>query len=280
MTMPLTLTLIRHGESESNVAKSALEKGVEIPREKELMKVHTSERRLTPLGIQQSQKAGVWVDSWLDTEGITREPAVVRCYVSPYVRAAETAGFMKLDVKWRIDNRLCERNWGELDQMTHKERRRLFKEKLLLRKEHAFFWRPSDGETLQDVFLRIRDLIGTLHRECTDMHVIVVSHGETMWAWRTILEYWLPKDLSAAMSSDDERMDMMNCRVVQYSRFDGTGVPRPHFARVRFVNPMKPNDPATNHDWIPVKRRLWGSEDLLKYAGTHERFLEQEAPAA
>ena len=260
--MPRTLTLVRHGESESNAAKRAAERGKPFAAEAKLMGVHTSERRLTPKGVEQAQQAGAWLrENWLQF------PYEKRCYVSPYVRAAETAGFTGLNQEWRVDNRLCERNWGSLDQMTHEERMRVFKEQLARRKKHAFFWRPADGETLQDVFNRIRDLIGTLHRECERMHVLAVCHGETMLAWRTVLEYWLPQDLRNDMSSKDKRFDILNCRIIQYSRQDENNELHLHekFVRVRFVDPTDPENPTTNHDWMPVKRRLWSEADLQTF---------------
>jgi len=166
MTMPLTLTLVRHGESESNVAKRSFDKKLAIAGEKELMAVHTSQRRLTEKGVAQAKRAGEWLKTWLST--VSEAP--MRCYVSPYVRAIETAGHLGLGQKWRRDMRLCERNWGEFDQMPYEERMKRFGHEIHLRKEHAFFWRPADGETLQDVFLRVCDLITTLHRECEKMH--------------------------------------------------------------------------------------------------------------
>jgi broad specificity phosphatase PhoE len=123
--MPRTLTLGRHGESESNAAKRAAEKGIRHPRELELMRVHTSQRRLTPRGVQQAQRAGEWLRMHFSQEAARRlEPlySTVRGYFSPYARAMETAGYLGLPIEWRPDARLCERNWGDLDQLTYEER--------------------------------------------------------------------------------------------------------------------------------------------------------------
>jgi broad specificity phosphatase PhoE len=272
MTMPITLTLVRHGESESNVAKRHFDKHKKsIKGEKALMSVHTSERRLTPRGVDQAQAAGVCLRRWFDEENIKIRRT--RVYVSPYVRASETAGHLGLDNKWRMDNRLVERNWGDLDQMTHEERMHKYREEFDLRKEFAFFWRAGNGETLQDVFGRLRDFTNTLHRECSKKHVIVVTHGETMWAFRTLLEYWLPQDLREAMISRNKQTQIVNGRIVQYTRIDEKGKPQKRIVRMRMTHPTHPEDPKKNLPWQPVGRHEYSNADLLEYAEVHPRFL-------
>jgi broad specificity phosphatase PhoE len=276
MTMPRTLTLVRHGESESNLAKRHAERGTPFANEAKLMEVHTSDRRLTPKGVAQAIAAGEWFKEWMPNQSTIKN---LRCYVSPYVRAMETAGHMSLNdkwntLRWRVDNRLCERNWGNFDQTTHEDRMKFFKAELDNREKFALFWAPPGGESLMQVFLRLRDFVGTLHRECEDMHVLVVSHGETMWAWRTLLEYWLPSDLREAMNSNDRQKKILNCRIIQYSRVDKEGLKSDRYDWVRFVNPRKPSDPETNLDWSPVGRRMYSDADLLTYAREREIFLE------
>lgn len=272
MTMPRTLTLIRHGESESNLAKRAAERGEPFPpeQEKQLMNVHTSERRLTPKGVKQAQQAGVWMRKFLASEA----GVPVRGYVSPYVRAAETASLMNLGIQWRIDSRICERNWGKLDQMTHDERMKMFKKELGRREEFALFWKPPGGDSLMNVFLMLRDLDLTLEKKCSNMNVVMVCHGETMLSGRFLREYWLPRDLRNAMQSNDQHFKTMNCRIIQYTRDDEQGNTRDFYVRVRFVDPRDPTNPDTNHDWMPVERRLWSDDDLLEYVNLHPRFLQ------
>src|SRR3989344_3329099 len=222
--MPKTVTLIRHGESESNLAKDLAEQGMPHPNEADLMRRHTSERRLTPLGVEQAQAAGMWIHAWILKNRIA--PTECRLYVSPYIRTLETSGHMQIKGRrWRPDSRIVERNWGQMDQLTYKERAERYGDTMGLRKEHALFWRPGgDGETMLGVLVRYRDLVDTMHRECENMHVIVVTHGELMWAARYVHEYWMPYDLRDAMLHRTSQTDMHNCRIIQYSRLreDGT----------------------------------------------------------
>lgn len=277
MTMPISLVLLRHGESESNKAKSLFEAGKILASEDGLMNIHTSERRLTPLGVNQAKTAGSWLtQNWFDEA----HESDYRLIVSPYVRAMETAGNLGFGNDWRHDIRVVERNWGEFDQMPYAERARLFQTELKLRKEHAFFWRPTNGETLQDVFSRLRDMTGTLHRECSNKRVLVVSHGETMWVWRTILERMLPQELRAAMLSNDDRIWIHNCRVIEYTRLSEDGTLEPRFVRFRFVNTADPNDPDSNTGWMPLTRRTWTHAELLEFVSTFKTFLPEDEDIA
>lgn len=273
MTMPISLVLERHGESESNLAKTIAERGGTLSTEDALMKVHTSERRLTPLGVRQAKAAGLWLrENWYDPE----HSDDYRFYVSPYVRAMETAGNNGIGDNWKIDSRLVERNWGHFDQMTYAERNERFEHELRFRKDHAFFWRPTDGETMQDVFMRTRDMTASLHRDCADKRVLIVTHGETMWVWRTVLERLMPMQLRELMLSEDDRMWIHNCRLIEYSREQDDGTLAPRFVRMRFVNPGDPEDPKTNWDWQPIPRRTWSHADLVSFAQQFPLFIPEE----
>lgn len=270
--MPITLTIVRHGESESNLAKTMFERGEILETEDELMKVHTSERRLTPAGIKQAQLAGQWLrEHWWLRDGDLSD---YRLFVSPYVRAMETAGHFGFGKDWKPDPRLMERNWGEFDQLPYSERVRLFEEQLELRKNFAYFWRPTNGETFQEVFLRLRDMNASLHRSCPKHHALLVCHGETMWVWRTVLEGWaLPQQLRDAMLKQTEQVRIRNCRIIQYTRHRANGSLAPRLVRVRFINPENPDDPETNLDWREIPRKRYTHEELVSYAEGFPTFI-------
>lgn len=270
--MPRSLTLVRHGESEGNLVRTLFEHGNAHPNESDVMSVHTSNRRLTPKGVEQAQSAGVWLrEHWL--KPIQEEDFSPRLYVSPYVRAMETAAHLGFGEQWYLDNRVMERNWGDLDMLTYEERMRKFTDVTDERDDDAFFWRPPGGETLQDVFQRTRDMTTTLHRECKDKHVLIVCHGETMWVWRALLEYWTPHDLTRAQKERTDKTRNINCRIIQYSRFSESGEDAGKLCRVRFVNPSLPLDPKWNQDWTPVTRPVFTHQELLAFTQQFQRFL-------
>jgi NAD+ kinase len=272
--MPRTLTLIRHGESESNLAKDASQTGVPLARVKELMATHTSKRRLTSLGVAQAQRAGEWMRAWITSVMARDSPETsFRFYVSPYVRAMETAAYLHLGVRWRKDVRLVERNWGKIDKLTFEERIAKFGEELKQRKSEAFFWEPEGGESLQLVLNRLRDFNTTLHRECGQKHVVCVGHGETFIDYRFLNEYWSPTDLDKEMTEQDPRTYLENCRIIQYTRENEDGSVGAHLARVRFISSTNPDDPKRNLGWQPIRRPLFSDDDLLAEVLRYPHFL-------
>jgi broad specificity phosphatase PhoE len=274
--MPRSLTLERHGESEGNLVRTLFEKGNPHPNERSLMKVHTSHRRLTPKGVLQAKAAGEWLQrEWLPP--IQKEGKETRLFVSPYVRAMETAGHNGFGDRWRLDNRIMERDWGELDSLTYDQRMQKFADIPNDPEEDAFFWRPPGGEALFNVFLRLRDMCTTLHRECEDMHVLMVCHGETMWAWRALLEYWTPQRLALEMMRKSNKTRHINCRLIQYSRFAEDGSDAGKLCRVRFVNPSDPDNPEWNQGWQAFERPTYTHAQLLELSESYLRFLEDVA---
>lgn len=265
--MPRHITIVRHGESESNVASRAFWNGEKVPNEEALMACHTSERRLTPRGVEQAKKAGLWLRQNHPFE--SNLPFAY--YVSSYVRAMETAAHLGLKGEWRQDMRIMERNWGNMDQLTYEERNLRFKEAVAKREEWAFFWRPGDGETLQGVFLRVKDLLATLHREHSDKHVVLVTHGETMLVLRMLLEYWTPHRLKQEMLNDDPQTHIHNCRIIEYARSEDDT----HLTGVRFIDAENPHDPKRNRGWKPIVKPILSDGELLDYVGQYPHFLTE-----
>ncbi len=288
VTMPRTLTLVRHGESESNAAKSSAIKGTAHEREAELMSVHTSQRRLTERGIQQAHEAGLWLSEHFLQEAQRRGEQQFRNvhgFVSPYVRALETAGHLGLPIVWRVDARLAERNWGDLDQLTHEQRLAKYGS-LHERKQHGIFWPAGNGETLQMLSTRMWQHFDMLTRRHPEDDVVEVSHGETMLTQRFMLERWLPEDVARMMlaagthsaegadnTNTDWQNKIINCRIVQYTREREDGTWDNKYCRVRLIAPSAPNDPRMNLDWTPIVRRTFTTHELLQYAGQFPCFL-------
>jgi broad specificity phosphatase PhoE len=292
MPLPRTLTLVRHGESESNAAKRAAERGKAHPREADLMKVHTSERRLTERGVKQAQKAGEWLRAHFAREAVRRGGKSydqVRGFVSPYVRAMETAGNLDLPVNWRADARLTERNWGDLDQLTYEERVAKYGS-TENRELHGIFWPAGNGETLQMLSTRMWQHFQMLAREHQEHDVVEVSHGETILTQRFMLERWLPQDMVQMMIATDTNLSrrllgketdfqnkVLNCRIIQYTREKEDGAWDDKYCRVRLIAPSEPDDPKKNLGWQPIVRRQFNSEDLLAYVSQFPHFLRNAA---
>lgn len=111
MPMPLDLVLVRHGQSEANVASRHSREGDHSLFTDEFRKKHDSQYRLTNEGVKQAKAAGKWI-----RENFKR-PYFDRYLTSEYARAMETAALLNLpESKWYIDFFLREREWGGIWQ--------------------------------------------------------------------------------------------------------------------------------------------------------------------
>ncbi|OGL95357.1 hypothetical protein A2348_01490 [Candidatus Uhrbacteria bacterium RIFOXYB12_FULL_58_10] len=256
MTMPLRLTLVRHGESEGNVAHHASLRGDDSCFTAEFLERHSRTWRLTERGREQARATGEWIRS--------NNPPYSHYFTSDYFRARETAALLGLEnAQWRVDFYLRERDWGDLDVMCHRDRLARFAENIERRAINGFLWCPPNGETMVEVCGRVDRMLDTLHRECTDGRAIIVCHGEVMWAFRMRLERLTIEDWNALDASENPCDHIYNGQVVEYSR----------------VHPENPNDvrnaPMWRHStcpsdlgrssnvWRPIVRRTFSNADLL-----------------
>ena len=153
-----SLLLVRHGESAANVAATAAEAaGAEIVD----MPLRDADVPLTRTGTEQA----LALRRWLDARPPGEYPDSV--WVSPYLRAAETAGIALAGrsdgTRARVDERLRDRELGVLDLLTgHGVDRLLPDEAARRRWLGKFYYRPPGGESWADVALRVRSLLGDL----------------------------------------------------------------------------------------------------------------------
>lgn len=178
------LLLIRHGESQGNVAAAAAHESgahqIDVPG-------RDADVDLSELGQQQAVAAGVALGA-LPAE--SRPEALV---VSPYLRARETARLAceraRLELPTRIDERLRDRELGVLDRLTFAGVEARFPEEAERRRwQGKFYHRPAGGESWVDVVLRLRSWVGDLDRELPSGRVLVVSHDVIIALVRYVCE--------------------------------------------------------------------------------------------
>lgn len=254
MAMPNHLVLIRHGHSEGNLVVDYAKQGDDRFYTPDFRERPGHRWRLTKEGQQQAVLSGQWI---IEKIG----PKFDRYYVSPYVRTRETAALLDLpNAEWRVDQRLRERDWGDIGSMPLAEFKKAFPHNAITKEIDALYWRPPGGESIADVRLRVRDFFGTLHRECEGQRILVVTHGEFMWAARAELEYFT--DERWILAGKDESQKIHNTQVIHYSRVHPqSGVQEKYMSWMKSVCPWRE---AENNGWDHIRRERYSNRDLLE----------------
>ena len=159
---PRRIILIRHGECHANndESKFATEPDYTI--------------ELTPKGVEQARQAGRALKELLGDES-------VYFYISPFWRTRSTfenivRSFPRSQFRYSEEPRLREQEWGYL--RTYGELKRLKAERTAY---GAFYYRFPGGEAGTDVYDRINDLLGSLHRDFRDedypRNCVLITHS-------------------------------------------------------------------------------------------------------
>jgi NAD+ kinase len=261
MAMPKNLFLIRHGESEGNIASEKSKLGDHGAFNEDFKSRHSSLWRLSEKGVEQAIVTGNWI-----RENIALE--FHRFYTSEYIRAMETAGHLGITgADWLTEIYLRERNWGSLDRVSHLEREQKFQDAMQDRKVQSFFWTPPNGESLADLCLRVERVIETLHRECAGKNVVIVCHGEVMWAFRFRLERMSMETFEQLELSTDPADKIHNCQIIQYTRtnpFSYDQSQNDYLGWMRSICPWKNTDPNHIGSWKEIQRKRYSNQDLLE----------------
>jgi broad specificity phosphatase PhoE len=257
MSMPIDLVLVRHGESEGNLATALSKRGDDSMFTEAFLNRHSSTWRLTEKGKDQARIAGEWVRNNI-------AKSFYRFYVSDYDRAKETAVLLDFqEAEWMITYYLIERNWGELDVMPFEERRSKFVENLRRKAMDPFYWTPLNGESMPMLLLREEKILDTLHRECDGHDALMVVHGEVMWGFRYVIERMTHSDIMKLEHSTNPHDKIHNCQILHYTRKDPvTGCISPYLNWMRSICPTDLS--LSRNEWQPIVRRKFSNEDLLK----------------
>jgi broad specificity phosphatase PhoE len=208
---PERLWLVRHGQSQGNVARDeadeagAHEIGIDI---------RDVDVPLSTLGLQQAKAAGRYFAS-LPAD---QRPEVILS--SPYVRARQTAELICKagalaggPARTIIDERLREREFGIFDRLTTAGIRARFPEEAEHRSRLGkFYHRAPGGESWADVILRLRSALNTINLHYCNRRVLVVCHQVVVLCMRYILEE-LDEDQVLAI---DKQADVLNCGICAF----------------------------------------------------------------
>lgn len=208
---PERLWLVRHGQSQGNVARDAAD---ETGAHEIGIEMRDVDVPLSTLGLQQAEAAG----HYFAALPAGQRPEVILS--SPYVRARQTAELICKagalaggPARTIIDERLREREFGIFDRLTTLGIRARFPEEAAHRTRLGkFYHRPPGGESWADVILRLRSMLNTINLHFCDRRVLVVCHQVVVLCMRYILE-----ELDEAqILGIDKQADVLNCGICAY----------------------------------------------------------------
>jgi len=201
---PKRLMVIRHGQSEQNVALDLLQDNLnellQKPKEK-----RDADIELTDIGYEQAIKTGKYLST---------TPRFDICFSSPYKRALQTAeaiiSMLGYQIKIYKDNRLREKEFGRLHGFTTEEIRENYPEEFNDRERDGKYWyRLPRGENYPDVEIRAHSFLAKLARDYGGKSVLVIAHYVPYIMFRALFEHLDEKDVLNLES-------IPNCGIQEY----------------------------------------------------------------
>jgi 2,3-bisphosphoglycerate-dependent phosphoglycerate mutase len=211
---PNHLWIVRHGQSAGNVAREAADAAG-------LGRIDIADRDVDVPLSQLGEKQAVALGKWFAGYPASERPRTLMS--SPYRRAAQTSklirdqgGMAAPDLKFCVDERLREKEFGILDRLTRPGIEEQFPDQAEFRRLLGkFYHRPPGGESWCDVILRLRSLLDTVSLHHGGDRVLIVAHQVVVLCLRYLLESLT----EAEILSIDRSADIANCGVTEY-RFD------------------------------------------------------------
>ena len=215
---PASLWIVRHGQSAGNVARDAAEAAA---LEVIALDMRDVDVPLSALGERQAEALG----RWFSAMPVEQRPNAVLS--STYRRAHSTAqiiarvgGLAAADIEIVCDERLREREFGVLDQLTKAGILARHPEQAELRKRFGkFYHRPPGGESWCDINLRLRSVIEWMAREYEGQRVLVVCHSVVVLCFRYLLERMTEDQILEI----DRETEVANCGLTAYEYHPAAG---------------------------------------------------------
>jgi probable phosphoglycerate mutase len=205
---PSQLVIVRHGETDRNVAKDiAKSKGAHTYGSG----LRDMDTLLTKEGNRQARATG---------EHLAKEYRFDAVFASPYQRTKQTADLIVAQMKNNLsivgEERIREIEFGILDGRTTAGIKEKYPDEFMRREREGKYWyRPPGGENRPDVALRVHSFLGTLARDYREKNVLVVCHSVVVLVFRRLLERWGEEEYMKIDTEDE----VLNCSVTSY-RFD------------------------------------------------------------
>ena len=204
------LILVRHGQSEGNVAAEAADRDalerIDVPaRDPDVV--------LSDLGRDQAEAVGRWLGS------LPKDERPEGLWTSPSRRARQTAeiavGAAGLDIPRRVDERLRDRDMGITDKLTGAGIRAAYPEEAERREWIGkFYYRPPGGESWADVAMRVRAVLTDLANTEKHDRILVTGHDVVLLLFCYVAEA-LDEEQVLARARDNALSNAAICRLQQ-----------------------------------------------------------------
>ena len=164
--------LVRHGESETNVAAAVAERdGLDVIA----AEYRDADVPLSAVGREQAEALGTWLAENITTQ----KPGAV--WASSYLRAQQTISIAMaaagLELPVRIDERVRDRELGILDLLTTAGVESRYPDEADRRRWLGkFYYRPPGGESWADVALRLRSFLRDIDLYQDGECVLIAAH--------------------------------------------------------------------------------------------------------
>ena len=271
--LPLDIFVVRHCESEGNLALRKIEEANHSSLSPEFLSRYAVHCRLTNKGRAQCPVVGEWLKEWLKEKKL---PHFDRHFVSTHVRTLETAALLGLpDAAWEMDFQLRERRtgiWGSIPDQIWQER---YDRSVRLKQNHRFYTPMPDGESIEYAGIRTRPFISALDRDDRNQERnVVVAHGDVMQAIRVNFEGITPDEYHKRSEENLPDFRIGNGQILHYTRVDPTDSNSTHYDRFRWVRSVNPwCSEYAGHDWRVIEQRRYSNEELLAMAESFPPLL-------
>ncbi|MBI3083655.1 MAG: histidine phosphatase family protein [Candidatus Omnitrophica bacterium] len=213
MNRPSLLVIVRHAESQRNIAKRGSVYFADEEARATIKGMAEHKTPLTPKGIQQAGVVGQFlrrrfgIFDYIYHSGYLRTVQTVEGILMAY-RPVER---QRMEVRRHLFIR--ERDPGHAFDMTETEAERHFP----WLKEYwatcgGFFAHPPGGESLAQVAERVYLFLNMLFRDRAGKKILVITHGGTLRCFRFLLERW---DYERALTWPADQKPA-NCGVTVY----------------------------------------------------------------
>lgn len=182
---PKHLVIVRHGQSELNVARDLMDEGL-ADTLRQLKNKRDVDIALTDIGKWQASESGLYLAQFPYKFDI--------CFSSPYKRTLDTANLMvsKLPYSVRVfkDNRLREKGFGILHGLTTDDIKAQFPHEYEARKRDGKYWyKLPGGEDYPNVESRVHDMQDKFIRDYSGRNVLVSTHQVPYIMFRALFEH-------------------------------------------------------------------------------------------